>query len=110
MTLGTILIQATLTFGLRSRLSRAPLVTAWKIRALRYFAFREFDSQALRLITRCSSGEQETDLRMAGLINLVTSRAANLNPSNETWAIYRSDDLVDAFEVKRYLDGDVDEI
>ena len=30
--------------------------------------------------------------------------------SNKTWVIYRSDDLVDAFEVKRYLDGDVDEI
>ena len=30
--------------------------------------------------------------------------------SKKTWAIYRSDDLVDAFEVKDYLDGDVDDI
>ena len=30
--------------------------------------------------------------------------------TNKTWAIYRSDDLVDAFEVKDYLDGDVDDI
>ena len=30
--------------------------------------------------------------------------------SNKIWAIYRTDDLVDALEVKRYLDGDVDEI
>ena len=30
--------------------------------------------------------------------------------SNKTWSIYRSDDLVDAVEVRRYLDGDLDEI
>ena len=57
------------------------------------------------------SGKQETDLRMAEFDQSgnITSLRLNLL-SNKTWAIYRSDDLVDAFEVKRYLDGDVDEI
>ena len=26
-------------------------------------------------------------------------------PSEETWAIYRSDEVVDALEVKRFLEG-----
>ena len=31
-------------------------------------------------------------------------------PSFKDWAIYRSNDVADALGVKRYLDGDVDEI
>ena len=70
-----------------------------------------FDSQSLRLITRCFSGEQDTDLRVAEFDQSGNILGLQLNLlSNKTWAIYRSDDLVDAFEVKRYLDGDVDEI
>ena len=70
-----------------------------------------FDSQLLRLITRCTSGEQETDFRMAEFDQSGNILSLRLNLlSNKTWAIYRSDDLVDAFEVKRYVEGDVDEI
>ena len=70
-----------------------------------------FDSQSLRLITRCFLEEQETDLRVAEFDQSGNIFGLQLNLlSNKTWAIYRSDDLVDAFEVKRYLDGDVDEI
>lgn len=70
-----------------------------------------FDSQSLRLITRCFLGEQETDMRVAEFDqsgNILSLRLSLL--TNKTWAIYRSDDLVDAFEVKDYLDGDVDDI
>ena len=70
-----------------------------------------FDSQSLRLITRCFLGEQETDMRVAEFDQSGNILSLRLNLlSNKTWAIYRSDDLVDAFEVKRYLDGDLDEI
>ena len=69
------------------------------------------DSQSMRLITRCTSGEQQTDFRMAEFDQSGNILSLRLNLlSNKTWAIYRSDDLVDAFEIKRYLDGDVDEI
>lgn len=70
-----------------------------------------FDSQSLRLITRCFLGEQETDMRVAEFDQSGNISGLRLDLfSNKTWAIYRSDDLVDAFEVKDYLDGDVDEI
>ena len=70
-----------------------------------------FDSQSLRLITRCFLGEQETDLRVAEFDQSGNILSLRLNLiTNKTWAIYRSDDLVDAFEVKDYLDGDVDDI
>ena len=70
-----------------------------------------FDSQSLRLITKCFLGEQETDLRMAEFDRSgnISGLRLNLLP-DKTWEIYRSDDLVDAFEVKRYLERDVDEI
>ena len=70
-----------------------------------------FDSQSLRSITRCSSGEREIDLRMAAFDQSGNISVLKLSLlSNKTWAIYRSEDLVDAIAVKRYLDGDVDEI
>ena len=70
-----------------------------------------FDSQSLRLITRCSSGGQETDLRMAELDQSGNIVRLRLNLfSNKIWSIYRSNDLVDTVEIRRYLDGDVDEI
>ena len=70
-----------------------------------------FDSQSLRLITRCFLGEKETDLQMADFDRSGNILRLRLNlPPNKSWAIYRSDDLVDAFGVKRYLDGDVNEI
>ena len=70
-----------------------------------------FDSQSLRLITRCTSGKQERDCAWQSLINLVTSKSFKWTLfSSKAWAIYRSGDLVDAVEVKDYLDGDVDEI
>ena len=70
-----------------------------------------FDSQSLRLITRCFLEEQETDLRVAEFDQSGNISSLRLNLlTNKTWAIYRSDDLVDAFEVKDYLDGDVDDI
>ena len=70
-----------------------------------------FDSQSLRLITRCFLEEQETDLRVAEFDQSGNILSLRLNLlTNKTWAIYRSDDLVDAFEVKDYLDGDVDDI
>ena len=31
-------------------------------------------------------------------------------PSADTWAIHRSNDVADVLAVKRYLDGDVNEI
>ena len=70
-----------------------------------------FDSQSLRLITRCFLGKQETDMRVAEFDQSGNILSLRLNLlTNKTWAIYRSDDLVDAFEVKDYLDGDVDDI
>ena len=69
------------------------------------------DSQSLRSITRCFLGEQGIDMWMAEFdqsANIISLRLSLL--SNKTWSIYRSDDLVDAVEVRRYLDGDVDEI
>ena len=70
-----------------------------------------FDSQSLRLITRCFLGKQETDMRVAEFDQSGNILSLRLNLlTNKTWAIYRSGDLVDAFEVKDYLDGDVDDI
>ena len=70
-----------------------------------------FDSQSLRLITRCTSAGQERDLRMAEFDQSGNIKRLDINLfSSKAWAIYRSDELVDAVEVKRYLDGDVDEI
>lgn len=70
-----------------------------------------FDTRSLRSITRCIIDEQETDFRMAefDLSGNIIGLRLNLR-SNRIWTIYRTDDLVDAFEVRRYLDGDVDEI
>ena len=71
----------------------------------------DFDSKVLRLVTRCFSGGQETNFRMAdydqsgNILKLQVSV-----PSADTWAIYRSNDVVDVLAVKRYLDGDVNEI
>ena len=71
----------------------------------------DFDSKVLRLVTRCFSGGQETNFRMAdydqsgNILKLQVSV-----PSADTWAIYRSNDVVDVLAVKCYLDGDVNEI
>ena len=55
--------------------------------------------------------KQETDMRVAEFDQSGNILSLRLNLlTNKTWAIYRSDDLVDAFEVKDYLDGDVDDI
>ena len=69
------------------------------------------DTQSLRLITRCTLGGLKMEFQMAEFDqsgNIVRLRLNLL--SNGVWVIYRSGDLVDAFEIKRYLDGDVDEI
>ena len=71
----------------------------------------DFDSKVLRLVTRCLSGLQETNFRMAeydqsgNILKLQVSI-----PSAKTWSIYRSNDVADALGVKRYLDGDANEI
>ena len=76
-----------------------------------FCAPQRFDSQSLRLITRCFLGKQETDMRVAEFDQSGNILSLRLNLlTNKTWAIYRSDDLVDAFEVKDYLDGDVEDI
>ena len=57
------------------------------------------------------SAGQEINMRMAEFDQSGNIARVHLNLlSSGAWAIYRTDDLADAFEVKRYLDGDVDEI
>ena len=70
-----------------------------------------FDSKLLSFVKTCTSAGQEMDLLMAefdqsgNIMGLVVNLFSKKN-----WTIYRSEDLVDTFEVKRYLDGDVNEI
>lgn len=71
----------------------------------------DFDAKVLRLVTKCFSGLQETSFRMAEY-----DQSGNISklqvsiPSAETWSIHRSKDVADALGVKRYLNGDVNEI
>ena len=107
--LGVHLVQATLESGLRSRLLRVPLVRLWKVlkpRVLQSTAIRfsivAFDN---KMFSGRARDRSATEFDRSGNIS---GLKLNLLP-DKTWEIYRSDDLVDAFEVKRYLE-DVDEI
>ena len=69
-----------------------------------------FDSQALRLTTRCIVGTQYADFKMTEFDHSGNILRLLLTiPSEETWAIYRSDEVVDALEVKRFLEGNGNE-
>ena len=71
----------------------------------------QFDSQALRLATRCSFGTQEADFRMAEFDRSGNIITVGVNiPSKGIWTIYRSDDLVDLIGVKRYLEVRMDDV
>ena len=60
------LIQATLALGLRSSIVESPIgKTIESAKSKKSCSPSRFDSQSLRLITKCFLGEQETDLQMA---------------------------------------------
>ena len=61
----------------------------------------------LRLVRACVSGEQTIDLSVtafdrAGAVRSVAVR----NPLDKDWLIRRSDEVVNAFDIRRYVEGD----
>ena len=66
--------------------------------------------QAMRRVTRCAFGAQEETFKAEVFDHFGNVDGLRVStPSNKTWAIYRSNDLVDASEIKRYLEEHANE-